>query len=62
MYEKGLNQGIQQGMIKGKKEGIEKGIQKTNIANAKKMLELDIDLETISKITGLTKEKINDLK
>ena len=46
MYEKGITQGIEQ----NKQE------------NAKKMLDLKIDLETISKVTGLTKEQINDLK
>ena len=46
MYEKGLNQGIE----KNKQE------------NAKKMLELNMDLEIISKVTGLTIEQINDLK
>ena len=38
------------------------GIEKTNKENAKKMLELKMDLETISNVTGLTKEQINDLK
>ena len=50
MYEKGLNQGITQ------------GIEQTKQENAKKMLELNMDLETISKVTGLTIEQINDLK
>ena len=50
MYEKGLNLGITQ------------GIEKTNKENAKKMLDLKIDLETISKITGLTIEQIKSLK
>ena len=46
MYEKGITQGIEQ----NKQE------------NAKKMLDLKIDLETISKITGLTIEQIKSLK
>ena len=58
MYEKGLNQGKQQGLS----EGITQGIEQTNLDNAKKMLELKVDLETISKVTGLSKKEINDLK
>ena len=54
MYEKGLNQGLSQGK--------QEGIKQTKIENAKKMLELNMDLETISKITNLTIEQINDLK
>ena len=40
----------------------EKAIEKTNIDNAKKMLELNIDLEIIAKVTGLTIEKIESLR
>ena len=40
----------------------EKAIEKTNIDNAKKMLELNIDLEIISKVTGLMIEKIESLR
>ena len=58
MYEKGITQGKQQGL----EEGITQGIEKTNKENAKKMLELKMDLETISNVTGLTIEQINDLK
>ena len=70
MYEKGLNQGKQQGLLegiaKGKQqglsEGITQGIEQTKIANAKKMLELKMDLETIGKVTGLSKEEIESLR
>ena len=43
-------------------KGITQGIEKTNKENAKKMLELNMDLETISKVTGLTIEEIKSLK
>ena len=46
MYEKGITQGIEQ----NKQD------------NARKMLELNMDLDVISKITGLTIKQINDLK
>ena len=47
---------------KGLKEGIEQGIEQNNLEVAKKMLEENIKVETISKITGLTKEEIAKLK
>ena len=47
---------------KGLKEGIEQGIEQNNLEVAKKMLEENIEVETISKITGLTKEEIAKLK
>ena len=62
MYEKGLNQGKQQGLLEGIEQGFKKGVKKTNINNARKMLELNMDLDMISKITGLTKEEIKGLR
>ena len=74
MYEKGLNQGLMQGkqqglsegIAKGKQqglsEGITQGIEQTKIESAKKMLELKMDLETIGKVTGLSKEEIESLR
>ena len=47
---------------KGLKEGIEQGIEQNNLEVAKKMLKENIKVETISKITGLTKEEIAKLK
>ena len=43
-------------------KGLEKGIKKRNIEIAKKMLQEDIAIETIIKITGLTKEEIEKIK
>ena len=54
MYEKGLNQGLS--------EGKQEGIEQTKIDVAKEMLELNMDLETISKVTKLAKEQIESLK
>ena len=64
--EKGFNQGKQEGFESGKQEGLKKGIeqgieQKSNEI-AKNMLIEKIPLETISKITGLSIEKIQELK
>ena len=46
MYEKGITQGIEQNKIE----------------NAKKMLKEKLDIDLISKITGLSKEEIEKLK
>ncbi len=58
MYEKGLNQGKEQGLSQGKQEGIEQ----TKIDVAKEMLELNMDLETISRVTKLAKDQIESLR
>ena len=43
-------------------EGMEKGVKQTKIETAKNMLELDIDIDKIIKVTGLSLSEINDLK
>ena len=56
--EKGLNQGLSQ----GKELGISEGIEQNKIEVAKEMLELNMDLETISRVTKLAKEEIESLR
>ena len=46
----------------GRKEGEKIGIEKTKIENAKKMLELGIEIDIIEKVTGLNRKKIEELK
>ncbi len=46
---------------KGKKEGIKEGKEKEKIENAKKMKAEKIPIETIIKITELTREEIEKL-
>ena len=50
MYEKGLNQGLSQ------------GIEQNKIDVAKEMLELNMDLDVISKVTKLAKNEIESLR
>ena len=45
----------------GKKQGIEEGMQKGILTVAKKMLENDLDLETISNVTGLSIKELEKL-
>jgi len=52
----------QDGKMVGIKEGIEKGIEKGMILVAKNMLKLNIDIDTICKSTGLSIDKIEEIK
>ena len=52
----------EEGMEKGTKIGVEKGIKQTKIETAKNMLELDIEIDKIIKVTGLSLSEINALK
>jgi len=56
--EKGQKEGIEQGIETGR----EQGRNEAKIQTAKNMLELGLDIEIISKSTGLSVEKILELK
>ena len=60
--QKGLQKGRQEGRKEGKEEGIQKGLQKGREEIVLKMLKLNTDLDFISKVTGLTKIEIKNLK
>ena len=47
---------------KEKQNGIEEGAKEKQIEIAKKMIEENMPIETIVKITGLTEEEIKKLK
>ena len=59
--EIGFQQGIEKGIEKGIEQGIEKGIEKEKYSLAKNMKNEDIDINIISKVTGLSIEKIKSL-
>lgn len=61
-YEIVKNKLINSYKIEGKAEGITIGEKSKQIEIAKKSLEQDIDTNTISVITGLSIEEINNLK
>ena len=61
-YEKGIKQGIEQGREQGIKQGIEQGIKQNTISLIKNMSKENIDIEQISKITGLSIDKIKELQ
>ena len=56
-HERGLKEGVEKGRTEGRKEGWTEGV--TGIA--KKLLAMGLDLDTISKGTGLTVEQIQKL-
>ena len=53
--------GIQAGIEKGREEGREEGRTTAILQNAQKMKQLGIDEETIMRVTGLDKERVNSL-
>ena len=64
--EEGLQEGMvlgeEKGLKKGIKKGLQEGVSKRNIEIAKNLLKLNVDLNTISKGTGLSVEEIKNLK
>jgi len=60
--EMGIKEGIKEGRKEGRKEGIKEGRNEEKINIAKKMLELNLDIEIIINTTGLSKETIEKLK
>ena len=57
--ENATNDGKEQGIIEGKEQGIIEGKEKNTLDIIKKMLENNIDYDTISNVTG---KSINDIK
>ena len=60
--ESAINEGKAIGFEDGEKSGIIKGTNKRNIEIAKNMLKENIDIKTISKVTGLRVEDIQSIK
>lgn len=60
--QQGIEQGIQQGIEQGLEQGLEQGREQTIDFVVKKMLEEEIDVSMISKITNKTEEEIMKIK
>lgn len=56
-----LNAAERKGEAKGRAEGRAEGIEQTNLANAKSMKTLGVDVNIIAQVTGLTEKEINSL-
>lgn len=54
--------GKEEGIKEGKEEGIKEGIATNTIEMVKKMLKENIDISTISRVSGLSKEEIEKIK
>ena len=59
--EEGLEEGRKKGIEQGIQQGVKKGEKNAKIEIAKKMKEEKVDLETIIKFTGISKEEIEQL-
>lgn len=60
--KEGLEKGREEGRIQGKVEGRVEGRLEAIIENAKEMLKDGLDMDKISRYTGLSKEEIENLK
>ena len=60
-FDKGMAKGKAEGLAEGLAEGIKQGKKQSLEAIAKRMKENNIDIKTIIKCTGLTKEEIEKL-
>lgn len=60
--KQGMEEGIKQGIEKGMKQGIEEGIKQKSIEAAKEGLKMNLTIIQIAKLTGLSEEKILELK
>ena len=58
---KGKEQGLKEGLVKGKEQGLQEGIKHGRIETARNFKELGVDIDTIVKATGLTREEIETL-
>ena len=65
-FEEGKEEGLQQGLKQGLKQGIEQGIERGSLKEkneiARNMLKENINIEIISKVTGLNIEQIKKLE
>lgn len=57
-YEAGKEKGLKDGKREGLKEGKKEGKKEAKETIVKNMLQLNFDIETISKVTGLTNQEI----
>ena len=54
-------QGIQKGIQQGIQQGIQKGVAEEKLEIARNLLKINLPLDQIAKVTGLTQEEIKNL-
>ena len=59
--EAGREAGLKEGHEVGLKEGMEKGVMSERLRNARAMKRMNVPLDTIIQVTGLSKEEIDRL-
>ena len=63
---KGLKQGLEQGLEQGREQGLKQGLEQGRAAEklelAKNFIRLGVDVETISKATGLSVEVLSEMR
>ena len=60
-HEEGLAEGREEGRAEGREEGREEGRAEAKMKTAKNLKQLGVDVETIAKATGLSKDVIENL-
>lgn len=60
--EKGIREGMREGMKEGKKEGRKEGRKEEKVKIARQLLQMEMPIEQIIKVTELSKEEIEKLK
>ena len=61
-FQVGFQDGVAKGFEQGIEQGIKQGINSRNIEIAKNMIDSKIELNIISKCTGLSKEELENLR
>ena len=56
-WEEGRAEGLEEGLLKGRNEGL----KEANLNNAQNLKRLNVTVEVISQVTGLSKEGIEKL-
>lgn len=59
--EAGFQKGIEQGIEKGLEQGFQQGKHQAQLETARNMLSLGLDIDVITKATGLSQEDIRSL-
>jgi len=62
LINQGINQGIEQGIAQGINQGITQGVVQGAIETAKRMLNENVDISFIAKVTLLSEQEILQLK
>ena len=55
-------EGLKEGLEKGLEKGLERGIEKNKLETAKMALMMNLPLDQIEKLTGLSKDIIKSIK